>query len=553
MIREFYEGRTVLLTGATGFYGQGLLAKLLRSLPGIQRVYLPMREARNKDGSIQTVESRLSHLFSKSAVFTPFRLEDPSGFSNAIERVIPLESDMLKPGLGIAQNDRKRLIDELDVIISCAATVSFDDPLDHSLRLNTLAPCEIMELARECRRTPIMLHVSTAYVNGKRTGDIPEEPLPEEKDVTQIVTEFAGQSDKIFKVELEIEEGMRRCEEIRASAMSQDQQNKFRKQILDQSRSTKLSDSRVKKLLKGLTKRWVENELIQEGMRRADQHGWNDVYTFTKAMGEQLLQKRRGRVPLVILRPSVTESSIRDPEPGWIYGLKVTDPLVVAYGRGLVPDFPAQRGAAMDLIPVDIVVNAIIIAATQGDADCVKVYHAATSGINPLYNTKMFEYAQSYFREYPLLAKDGSIPELVDWTFPSVKKFRLFFKWRYTYPLAAGKWLLNKFPDSNLVSKKKRRIKAINTRLKRILYFVELFSPYTTLDCRFQMGKMLNLYDSLSTEERQTFNVDVRSIDWKHYYQEIHLPGLRRHVLKNTEVDDSILGETGTQENNLTL
>ena len=414
MIREFYEGRTVLLTGATGFYGQGLLAKLLRSLPGIQRVYLPMREARNKDGSIQTVESRLSHLFSKSAVFTPFRLEDPSGFSNAIERVIPLESDMLKPGLGIAQNDRKRLVDELDVIISCAATVSFDDPLDHSLRLNTLAPCEIMELARECRRTPIMLHVSTAYVNGKRTGDIPEEPLPEEKDVTQIITEFAGQSDKIFNVELEIEEGMRRCEEIRASAMSQDQQNKFRKQILDQSRSTKLSDSRIKKLLKGLTKRWVENELIQEGMRRADEHGWNDVYTFTKAMGEQLLQKRRGRVPLVILRPSVTESSIRDPEPGWIYGLKVTDPLVVAYGRGLVPDFPAQRGAAMDLIPVDIVVNAIIIAATQGDADCVKVYHAATSGINPLYNTKMFEYAQSYLREYPLLAKDGSIPELVD-------------------------------------------------------------------------------------------------------------------------------------------
>ena len=128
--------------------------------------------------------------------------------------------------------------------------------------------------------------------------------------------------------------------------MSQDQQNKFRKQILDQSRSTKLSDSRIKKLLKGLTKRWVENELIQEGMRRADQHGWNDVYTFTKAMGEQLLQKRRGRVPLVILRPSVTESSIRDPEPGWIYGLKVTDPLVVAYGRGLVPDFPAPRGAS---------------------------------------------------------------------------------------------------------------------------------------------------------------------------------------------------------------
>ena len=39
------------------------------------------------------------------------------------------------------------------------------------------------------------------------------------------------------------------------------------------------------------------------------------------------------------------------------------------------------------------------------------------------------------------------------------------------------------------------------------------------------------------------FNVDVRSIDWKHYYQEIHLPGLRRHVLKSGEVGDPILVE----------
>ena len=105
-----------------------------------------------------------------------------------------------------------------------------------------------------------------------------------------------------------------------------------------------------------------------------------------------------------------------------------------------------------------------------------------------------------------------------------IKNFLLFDNVEPNPSLETVKKIIDKFPDSNLVSKKKRRIKAINTRLKRILYFVELFSPYTTLDCRFQMGKMLNLYDSLSTEERQTFNVDVRSIDWKHYYQEIACP-----------------------------
>ena len=39
MIREFYQDRTILLTGGTGFYGQALTAKILRYLPGVRRLY----------------------------------------------------------------------------------------------------------------------------------------------------------------------------------------------------------------------------------------------------------------------------------------------------------------------------------------------------------------------------------------------------------------------------------------------------------------------------------------------------------------------------------
>ena len=121
---------------------------------------------------------------------------------------------------------------------------------------------------------------------------------------------------------------------------------------------------------------------------------------------------------------------------------------------------------------------------------------------------------------------------MVDWTFPSVEKFRRVFRWRYLYPLEVRQWLLEKLPENSETSKKKRRLSALRTRLKRVLYFVDLFSPYTTLDCRFQMGKMLALYEALSPEEQQLFNVDVRQIDWEQYYKHTHLPGLRRHVLK---------------------
>jgi nucleoside-diphosphate-sugar epimerase len=530
MIRDYYRDRIVLLTGGTGFYGQGLLAKMLRDLPEIRRIYVPIRSGKNKDGTPLGVEERLSSLFADAAVFARFRREEPEVFAAATKKVVAIECDMLKPGLGLEPEVRQRLEEELDIIISIAATVSFDDPLDHSLQLNTLGPQEMLELARAGKKKPVLVHVSTAYVNGRRGGVIAEEALPLDRDIKQLID--GGTPETAFDVEGEIAAGQERCRQIRQRAESEQQAEIFRREILEQSRSRQLSESRLSKLVDGHRKRWTEGELVREGMQRAHAHGWNDVYTFTKAMGEQLLLKRRGQVPLAIVRPAVTESSLADPEPGWIHGLKVTDPLVVAYGRGIVPDFPAQQGAPMDLVPIDIVINSIILAAPQASADEVRVYHAATSGENPLYNTKMFEYIKEYFQANPLLGKDGSRPELVDWTFPSVEKFRRVFRWRYLYPLEVRQWLLEKLPENSETSKKKRRLSALRTRLKRVLYFVDLFSPYTTLDCRFQMGKMLALYEALSPEEQQLFNVDVRQIDWEQYYKHTHLPGLRRHVLK---------------------
>lgn len=42
-IPEYYEGKNVLITGATGFMGKVLLEKLLRSCPGIKAAYVLVR------------------------------------------------------------------------------------------------------------------------------------------------------------------------------------------------------------------------------------------------------------------------------------------------------------------------------------------------------------------------------------------------------------------------------------------------------------------------------------------------------------------------------
>lgn len=53
---------------------------------------------------------------------------------------------------------------------------------------------------------------------------------------------------------------------------------------------------------------------------RARKYGWQDTYAFTKAMGEMMIDKLREDIPVVVIRPSVIESTFREPFPGWMEG-----------------------------------------------------------------------------------------------------------------------------------------------------------------------------------------------------------------------------------------
>ena len=61
-----------------------------------------------------------------------------------------------------------------------------------------------------------------------------------------------------------------------------------------------------------------------------------------------------------IVRPSIIESALRAPYPGWIEGFKMAEPLILAYGRGELPEFPAAPDSVVDIVPVDHVVGAIV-------------------------------------------------------------------------------------------------------------------------------------------------------------------------------------------------
>ena len=169
---------------------------------------------------------------------------------------------------------------------------------------------------------------------------------------------------------------------------------------------------------------WVNNRLVELGRTRARSVGWTDVYTFTKALGERVAEQEwagRGG-PLSIVRPSIIESSLRHPFPGWIDGFKVADPLIMAYGKGALPEFPGLPDSVLDVIPVDYVVNvvlALVRLGHQGAPSELGYYQVCSGASNPLPFHRMYTEVREYFLAHPLEDDKGRPIVAPVWRFPA--------------------------------------------------------------------------------------------------------------------------------------
>ena len=72
---------------------------------------------------------------------------------------------------------------------------------------------------------------------------------------------------------------------------------------------------------------------------------------------------------MTIIRPSIIESALAEPRPGWIRGFRMAEPIIISYARGLLREFPGVPEGVTDVIPVDLVVAAIIAVAGEALLD----------------------------------------------------------------------------------------------------------------------------------------------------------------------------------------
>ncbi|XP_047097438.1 putative fatty acyl-CoA reductase CG5065 isoform X1 [Schistocerca piceifrons] len=175
-IPDFFRGRHLLVTGATGFMGKVLVEKLLRSCPEISTIYLLMRPKRGTD-----VRTRLDELLN-ATLFDQLRRERP----DALNKLVPVCGDITSPHLGLSATDQKILADNVSVVFHSAATVKFDEKLKLSVAMNIVGTKRLVQLCHKMDKLEALVHVSTAYCNCDRS-EVSEMVYPPPADPEKIV------------------------------------------------------------------------------------------------------------------------------------------------------------------------------------------------------------------------------------------------------------------------------------------------------------------------------------------------------------------------------
>jgi long-chain acyl-CoA synthetase len=242
---------SLLLTGATGFVGMEVLARVLERTD--RDVIALVRAA--DDGAAQ---ARVDELL--TTLVAP-RLRPRSG------RVRALAADLEAPGLGLSPVAREWIAGSISAVVHCAASISFTLPIDEARRINVDGTREVVGLALDAQERGALerfVHVSTAYVAGDRNG---------------LVNEHDGDVGQ----------------------------------------------------------------------------GFRNTYERTKLEAEEVV--RDSGLPAAIVRPSII---VGDSVTGWTQAFNVVYWPLQAFARGLFPTVPADPGARVDIVPVDIVADALL-------------------------------------------------------------------------------------------------------------------------------------------------------------------------------------------------
>ncbi|VAH55538.1 unnamed protein product [Triticum turgidum subsp. durum] len=404
----YFRGKSILITGSTGFLGKVLVEKILRVQPDVKKLFLLIRAP-----DAESAKLRIQTEIIDREIFHVLKEKHGVRFNNFIEeKICPLVGDIIYENFGLDNAQLGELSKDIDVIVNGAATTNFFERYDVAFDVNVLGVKHICAFATKCPKLRMLLHVSTAYVAGEQEGIIPEKPI------------LMGETIKVG-THLDIES---------------------------------------------------ELNLIKETMQE---------------LKASCSMEKAGRKTMKEL------------------GLKRTiDSVVIGYAKQTLPFFLVDLDLIMDVIPGDMVVNAMMVAMVAHSED------------------------QRYFNDNPpCTGRNGERVRLKKMRFfSSIMWFRLYMAFKYMLPLE-----MLRLVNIALCGVFSRVYNELSRKFRFMMQLSELYAPYTLFkgcfdDMNLDKLRMAMKKDNQNNNGAYYFDFDPKYIDWEDYFYSVHIPGVLKYT-----------------------
>jgi hypothetical protein len=209
--------------------------------------------------------------------------------------------------------------------------------------------------------------------------------------------------------------------------------------------------------------------------------------------------------------------------------VKVADAVILAYARGKTSFFPARREGIIDIVPVDLVANAIVLAGAEAlhAGPGQRIYQCCSGSTNPIALGELIRLLQTESkRNWKKYDRLFHAEPKHDFRTVGEGTFRFVIG---VSGLATTAWnglrRLVGAPGATRALEKLR-----TTRLLALT-----FAFYTHPRYRFHNAELLALAARCGEEACRLYPVDARLIDWEEYLCRIHMAGLNRYALRRRD------------------
>ena len=270
---------------------------------------------------------------------------------------------------------------------------------------------------------------------------------------------------------------------------------------------------------------WVQGAAGRTGTERARSLGWTDCYTFTKALGERVVEEHARTARVSIVRPSIIESALEQPVPRLDRGLqdgRAADPGLRPRRAAGVPGGRATPSSTS--CPVDHVVAAIVaVLAHPPEAGEPAYFHVSSGARNPLTFRRLYQSRAHLLRRAPVRGRRPRRGPAADWRFPGAQSVeRLLASSEKAHKVAD--YVLGHAPRSERTRDLARKLDQQGRRLEFLRRYLDLYREYAEAELRFDDAHTLALHQRLDEDDRERFGFDTAVVDWDHYLREVHCP-----------------------------